>query len=437
MNVGQLAWFPLTRNYEDISKHGVDGTPIAGAFLSPAFSIGGGVVLNGSTQYVQAPSIPIAAGGAVTMSAWVFSNNYAQSGFIFAKEPVNTMWEIFFEVPGTVILRGGGTTSVIAGVPSNGTFAHVAGTISGTAGTVYINGVSAASGAVDAIGAGTGLTDIGSFGTGYFFTGMIGNVRLWNRMLSDAEIAELYGNPWAGLRPMVTRTYSFISAGAFSGLFSDTIASADSITEITLANATLSDNSTLTEVSASQMTAIGAFADISANADSIFASLLASGAVSDSVATSESSTSILLVSGSFSDAGTLSEVLSGFPVMLAAFSDNVTTSDIVAATLGVFAFSFTDTIATSDVIDVSYQVLASLSDTASTADALVAAMLAANAFTDNVSPIDLTIGQAAMIARLADTLAELDIYGGAHAIIFARRWVTMNKSLRNVVLPPD
>ncbi len=146
---------------------------------------------NGSSSYVSSPTISITNN--ITASAWVYSTNFSQNGFIVGKNNVNEQWELFFEGP-LLRWRGGAPTTdtTYCTAPANSQWHHVVATQSGTDASLYIDGVLCDTGTVTAIANGSGTIDIGRFNGGYYFNGKIDDVRLYNRVLSATEIANLY-----------------------------------------------------------------------------------------------------------------------------------------------------------------------------------------------------------------------------------------------------
>ncbi len=146
------------------------------------------------TQYVGLPSISIS--NDITVAAWVYSVNNNQTGFVIAKNPIDTQWELFYDA-NTLKWRGGsgaagGEISVSAPSVNNWHFLVV--TQSGTGASLYIDGVLAASSTVTAIGNGSGDINIGRSGSGYYFNGKIDDVRIYNRVLSADEVYSLYNS---------------------------------------------------------------------------------------------------------------------------------------------------------------------------------------------------------------------------------------------------
>lgn len=148
---------------------------------------------NGKGDHLEIP--PIYIPDAITVSAWVYSDNFVQNGFVVTRNPVNKQWALFFEADGLLKWRGaGGGNKVVCAAPANYHWHHIVGKQKGTAGSLYVDGVLRASGTLPAIGnAPTSITigrhDTVSF---HYFTGRIDEVRIYNRALSDPEIFQLF-----------------------------------------------------------------------------------------------------------------------------------------------------------------------------------------------------------------------------------------------------
>jgi hypothetical protein len=148
---------------------------------------------NGGGDYIDIPAISIP--NAITVAAWVYSDNFVQNGSVVTKNPVNTQWALFFESDGYLKWRGGGIgNNVMCAAPANKKWHHIVGRQEGTAGSLYVDGVLCASGTLPAIGNAPSSINIGRFEGGgyYYFSGRIDEVRIYNRALSDTEISQLF-----------------------------------------------------------------------------------------------------------------------------------------------------------------------------------------------------------------------------------------------------
>lgn len=131
--------------------------------------------------------------GSLSFSAWVYLRATSQV-IVFNFKTTNTVANLLV-LTGALGIRGSSTATVSSttGITTN-QWLHVAGTITGTTGTVFVNGTQTATGAVSTVGASTSGFDIGAysdFGAGFFLNGRIDDLRLFHRVLSGAEITAL------------------------------------------------------------------------------------------------------------------------------------------------------------------------------------------------------------------------------------------------------
>ena len=120
---------------------------------------------NGNGDYIDIP--PINIPNAITVSAWLYADNFLQNTFMIAKNPINTQWALIIEGRGLLKWRGAGVgTNVVCDMPSNGAWHHIVATQEGTTGSLYMDGVLRASGTLPAIGNGAGAINLGRFNSG-------------------------------------------------------------------------------------------------------------------------------------------------------------------------------------------------------------------------------------------------------------------------------
>lgn len=188
-STGLVGWWPMNGNANDASGNGRHGT-IFGATLTAGKNGQNNGAYSFTNAYIEIPTISMTA---VTASAWVYSTNYSQTGFVVGKNPVNAQWEIFFE--GSIMRWRGGSPivdSTNCAIPSNNAWHHLVGTQVGTTAALYIDGAQCSTGTTTAIGNGAGTIDIGRFNGGYYYLGTIDDVRVYNRALSASEVQALY-----------------------------------------------------------------------------------------------------------------------------------------------------------------------------------------------------------------------------------------------------
>lgn len=191
--------------WNDLSGNGNTGTLTNG----PAYntSNGGGIVFNGTNDYIQGTTI-LQPTGQITVSAWYKatgapSTNDGSGGFILCADPqlnhgyvLTHSWLNQTAGFGTVINEALTTSNNTA---LNNQVNHVVGVWNGTQRFIYINGALSTSGAYSTAiiypTSGDRNFRIGMWGYSPFnryFNGIIYNVSLYNRALSAAEVLQNY-----------------------------------------------------------------------------------------------------------------------------------------------------------------------------------------------------------------------------------------------------
>jgi hypothetical protein len=166
---------------------------------------GGGLSFNGTNQTVSIPhSSSIKPTSQITISAWVKPTNITTNTYyeIYRKEETDRHL-LAFQGNGTILGFGITTgsvyaeldVSITAGDYTDGNWHHIVATYDGSVKKIYSDGVligsANASGAIGATGTATAY--IGSLGnSSEFFNGLIDEVRLYNRALSNSEVSDHY-----------------------------------------------------------------------------------------------------------------------------------------------------------------------------------------------------------------------------------------------------
>ena len=146
---------------------------------------------DGTNDYVQTGSV-FSVANAVTLSAWVYRNNDGNHVFFDKGNTVNNF--ILFAQSG-LRLRGSSSTEVVGTYSTASRWSHVVGTILGTTGTVYAEGVQLATGTVATVGNTADVLSLGRYSTGgggYYLHGRMSDAAIWNRALTPNEIRTLY-----------------------------------------------------------------------------------------------------------------------------------------------------------------------------------------------------------------------------------------------------
>ncbi|MDF2987562.1 MAG: hypothetical protein K0R50_3072 [Eubacterium sp.] len=193
----------------DSSGNGKNATLTGATFA--AGKTGNALSLSGSTQYAKLPSGIVSTCNDITVAAWVkldtvsswsriFDFGTGTSSYMFLT-PSSSANKIRFAISN----GGSGSEQQINGTAAltTGSWKHVAVTLSGNSGTLYIDGA--------AVGTNTGMTlnpsDLGATTLNYigksqfsdpYLDGLVDDFVIFNRALSQTEIASLAGNTQTG-----------------------------------------------------------------------------------------------------------------------------------------------------------------------------------------------------------------------------------------------
>ena len=205
----------------DASGQGLTGT-ISGATWTTSGKYGKALSFNGTSSYVDLGNpTALQLTGSMTLSAWVnAAANLADDGQIIAKSDGTSGWQFktspdtgpetfgFGVSPtSTTITQRYSTT-----VRSLNTWYHVAGVYNATTQTldIYVNGVlndGTLSGTVPASQVNSSVNvNIGRRTGGFYFNGLIDEVRVYNRALTQAEIQTDMNTPLGAPPPPVLAT---------------------------------------------------------------------------------------------------------------------------------------------------------------------------------------------------------------------------------------
>ena len=184
--------------WTDISGGGNIGTLAGG----PTFSttVGGIISFDGSNDIVTIPNNVSLDTQTPTVEVWVRTNATNQNGFWFEKGAVNTQYALFQEgglIQWRMYIGGITQLSTTTAVYMNtSSWYQVVGTFTSGSRKLYINGVLVSSDAqTGTIATDTRGMSIGAYGgtsgtNGYFYNGSLAICRVYNRVLSAAEILQ-------------------------------------------------------------------------------------------------------------------------------------------------------------------------------------------------------------------------------------------------------
>ena len=162
---------------------------------------------NGSNTYFTAAENSTFNTETFTIECWARTSNLTQNGFLFEKGNVNTQFSLFFENSGATnyfklrtYTSVSGLSDTVFGATATYITSNVWFLISASYNygvkKLYFNGVLIGTGTVSGtLGTNTNGMSIGVYGgqnggRGYYYTGDIGSLRFYNRVLSDGEILQ-------------------------------------------------------------------------------------------------------------------------------------------------------------------------------------------------------------------------------------------------------
>jgi hypothetical protein len=161
---------------------------------------GGVLEFNGTTSFANVPSLQNSRYTSVSLSAWIKPSVVTgTTNTIIAKE---LCYKLRTNSDGTLTFSTGSGSApwvrlatVSAGVITANTWAHVVATSDATNTRIYVNGVMVAETAGTTIGNNNEAFNIGTFTNGAgndFFGGRMGEVKVWNYALTDADVVTQY-----------------------------------------------------------------------------------------------------------------------------------------------------------------------------------------------------------------------------------------------------
>jgi PKD repeat protein len=204
----------------DTSGNGNNGTVNGASWANGKY--GGALSFNGSSMVTVGDAASLDLSSGMTLEAWVYPTS------------LSTTWsDIIYKATDTYFLMGstpqgqapdlGGTfagTNVYGNPLPLNTWSHIAGTYDGTTMRFYVNGVLVSSQPQSgSIPASTGPLSIGGDSiSGQYWTGLIDEVRVYNRALSSSEVITDMTTPVAGVSTSTNRPpVAVASANTTSG----------------------------------------------------------------------------------------------------------------------------------------------------------------------------------------------------------------------------
>ncbi len=188
----------------DASGHGQHGTLQAGASWGEGRGGGRALVLDGSSGHLALPKGVLSGLGDFTIALWVYWNAAVNNArvFDFGSSDIAYLGLIPRASNGTMRFTVTGTTwwgeqSIVASALPTGRWVHLAVTLSGTTGTLYVDGVAAGSNGAMALAphqlGDTTQNWLGrsQYAADPYFNGRMQDLRIYSGALSAAEIAAL------------------------------------------------------------------------------------------------------------------------------------------------------------------------------------------------------------------------------------------------------
>lgn len=163
-----------------------------------------GVTLDGISQYLDSDPWLVGNTTGITVVVWVYYTAGPINAMIVDKEPVNGTWQIYFSGPtllGLCNTTFGGSGGRTDGTPDTNGWHQFALAAQAGENYLYVDGVPVGifSGSqVDVADANT-VFNVGRYsgaGGGYYFSGTIGPIYVYDRMLSAGEIGDLYATKY-------------------------------------------------------------------------------------------------------------------------------------------------------------------------------------------------------------------------------------------------
>ena len=191
------AYYKLDGNVTDSGPNGLNGTAVG----SPTYAAGkydDAISLNGSSQYVTVPDSAFleGSGGDISVFIWVNPTSYVGTMHAISKWTATNGWRIAPRSFDILVTIGGTNVGRGSGVPT-GEWTLIGFTKTGTTCKVYQNGAQVGTDAsVGTALSNTQLMNIGkrSNANEDYFNGLLDDASVWQRVLTPAEISDLYNS---------------------------------------------------------------------------------------------------------------------------------------------------------------------------------------------------------------------------------------------------
>ena len=204
---GLVAYYPFDGNANDVSGNGYNGTPSGGVtFTADRFGNPNSAVLfDGSSGSITTLPLNFASNSTVSVSLWLKANSPTGGPATYYLAIDNTAFVVahsYYPSPSPGLnqivfgAQSGTTTGTAGGYITPGNWYHFVGTYDGTTIRAYINGSliqqTNLSGPMNDPNSPLNFGGVSTYP--YYWNGSLDDVRIYNRALTDAEVAQLYSS---------------------------------------------------------------------------------------------------------------------------------------------------------------------------------------------------------------------------------------------------
>ena len=203
---GLVGWWPFNANANDESGNGNNGTNNNCTFVNDRNGLAASAIsLNGTNAYIDVPqSTSLNITNAVTISTWAFLTSYSNTVYIgktFTNASSVEPYQLVTDALGHLLIYVGSSGGPLSYrmsslvLPLN-QWVHLTATANGTTFRVYINGVDAGVTQESQLypfnGTNNYSVKFGKHRGSYFTNGLLDDIGIWNRALTQQEITNLY-----------------------------------------------------------------------------------------------------------------------------------------------------------------------------------------------------------------------------------------------------
>lgn len=199
---GLVAFYPFNGNANDASGHGLNGTVFNATLANDRFgNPASAYSFTGSSDcYISVPSAPaLQLTTNLTISFWMNRSSVAPYADIICKGDAEQSYSVTFDTvnanSGIGFNRQNAVVMALSRTPTpTNQWMQVVCTLDRTNAVIYYNGTIVTNGVGVTLGTGNGALTFGTIrsGTPASFSGLLDDIRIYNRALSTAEVQQLY-----------------------------------------------------------------------------------------------------------------------------------------------------------------------------------------------------------------------------------------------------